>query len=115
MHAGWSYRDPSARCMRWGSVMFIPPRHDINRPVEEFRTEICIHRPYVLMHAGRPTATRPPGICSGVVYCSFRKGTTLTGLWKNSEQNFVSTDLAFSCMRDGLTKTCPHGVCGGVA
>ncbi|GFQ85984.1 hypothetical protein TNCT_366731 [Trichonephila clavata] len=34
MHAGWSYREPSARCMRWGSIMFITPRHDINRPVE---------------------------------------------------------------------------------
>ncbi|GFR09415.1 hypothetical protein TNCT_34071, partial [Trichonephila clavata] len=38
--------------MRWGSVMFIPPRHDINRPVEESRTELCIHRPCVLMNAG---------------------------------------------------------------
>ncbi|GFR08909.1 hypothetical protein TNCT_560381 [Trichonephila clavata] len=37
MNAGWSYREPSARCKRWGSIMFITPRHDINRPVEEFR------------------------------------------------------------------------------
>ncbi|GFR07065.1 hypothetical protein TNCT_160661 [Trichonephila clavata] len=47
-----AHRDPSARCMRWGSVMFIPPRHDINRPVEEFRTDLCIHRPGILMNAG---------------------------------------------------------------
>ncbi|GFR08920.1 hypothetical protein TNCT_560411 [Trichonephila clavata] len=51
MHAGWSTatRRP---VLRWGSVMFLPPRHDIHRPVEESRTELCIHRPCVLMNAG---------------------------------------------------------------
>ncbi|GFQ85981.1 hypothetical protein TNCT_366721 [Trichonephila clavata] len=43
MHAGWSYRNPFAWHMRWGSVMFVPPRQDIHRPVEESRTELCIH------------------------------------------------------------------------
>ncbi|GFR29305.1 hypothetical protein TNCT_380371 [Trichonephila clavata] len=49
MHAEWSYHDPPALFLRWGSVIFLPPRHDIDRPVEEFRTELCIHRPCVLM------------------------------------------------------------------
>ncbi|GFR23626.1 hypothetical protein TNCT_527771 [Trichonephila clavata] len=65
MHAGWSYRNPFVWHMRWGSVMFVPPRHDIYWPVEEFITELCIHPPYVLMHAGWPTANSTPGIFGG--------------------------------------------------
>ncbi|GFQ78535.1 hypothetical protein TNCT_571631 [Trichonephila clavata] len=86
-----AHRDPSARCMRWGSVMFIPPRHDINRPVEEFRTELCIHRPCVLMNAGWSYCD-PSGRYmrrSSVMFVLPRHD--IHRLWKDSEP----TDLTF--------------------
>ncbi|GFQ78536.1 hypothetical protein TNCT_571641 [Trichonephila clavata] len=76
---------PARPVLRWGSVMFLPPRHDIDRPVEEFRTELCIRRPCVLMHAGWSYATvRRCMRWGSVMFITPRHD--INDLWKNSEQ-----------------------------
>ncbi|GFR07064.1 hypothetical protein TNCT_160651 [Trichonephila clavata] len=50
----------TARCMRWGSVMFVPPLTTLPA-CGRIQKELCIHRPYVLMHADG--LTRPVRPC----------------------------------------------------
>ncbi|GFQ96925.1 hypothetical protein TNCT_101451 [Trichonephila clavata] len=93
MHAGWSYRDPSAWCMRWGSVMFVPPLTTFTGLWKNSKTELCIHRLCVLMHAdGLTRPVRPVYAVGSIMF--LRQGTTLTDLWKNSEQTLYH-DLEF--------------------
>ncbi|GFQ66812.1 hypothetical protein TNCT_574811 [Trichonephila clavata] len=89
---------PAAR-LRWGSVMFYRQGTTLP-PVEEFRTELCIHDldsdacRMVLLRPVRRYMQR-----SSVMFVTPRHD--INRPVKNSEQNSVSTDLTFSCMRDG--------------
>ncbi|GFR00973.1 hypothetical protein TNCT_322541 [Trichonephila clavata] len=50
LRRSWCYNNPSVRSGQWFGKTFVPPRHDIHRAVEGFRTEFWTHRPCVQMH-----------------------------------------------------------------